>query len=48
MDTLLAGASGMGGGMMPGHGQPNGEPPQMPDGNMPNGEPPQMPDNWSN
>lgn len=43
MDTLLAGASGMGGGMIPGHGQPNGEPPQMPDG-----EPPQMPDNWSN
>lgn len=44
MDTLLLGASGMGGGMIPGHGQPSGEPPQMPDGNMPNGEPPQMPD----
>ncbi len=44
MDTLLAGASGMGGGMIPGHGQPNGEPPQMPNGDMPSGEPPQMPD----
>ena len=44
MDTLLVGASGMGGGMMPGHGgsipqMPDGEPPQTPDGEMP-----QMPD----
>ncbi|MCM1084272.1 MAG: carbohydrate-binding domain-containing protein [Clostridium sp.] len=47
MDSLLVGGSGMGGGMMPGHGgkfdgnmpsqgQQNGEPPQMPDGGAPN------------
>lgn len=29
-DSLLAGASGMGGGMMPGHGHQSGEPPQKP------------------
>lgn len=48
MDTLLVGASGMGGGMMPGHGGSfDGEPPQKPDGSMPqkpDGEPPQKPD----
>ncbi|MCM1287996.1 MAG: carbohydrate-binding domain-containing protein [Clostridium sp.] len=49
MDSLLVGGTGMGGGMMPGHGgkfdgnmpnqgQPNGDMPQMPDG-----ETPQMP-----
>lgn len=43
MDTLLVGVSGMGGGMMPGHGGSfDGEPPQMPDGNMPDGKPPQQ------